>query len=203
MNSKHLLASGWLSVLLFVSACSGVGQQVQAGRFALQIGRPHDAVPYLMQAAEEDPDYKIPYRVQEGVLAYLGRAYYETGRDNEAQSTLEKAVAKDNDDHLAHLYLGLTIVRNGDGALGRDEIVSGLKGIHDTLEYIASDNVYGYHWDPAMQIRSEIRRVLNGKIETNELVASAQRIGHLYDEEFDRARKDEARRYRGGGGGGM
>lgn len=203
MKPKHLLIPGSLSVILFVSACSGVGQQVQAGRFALQTGRPIDAVTYLKWAAEQDPDYKIPYRVRESVLAYLGWAYYETGRDNEARSTLEKAVAKDKDDHLAHLYLGLTIVRNGERDRGRDEIVNGLKGIQDTLEYIASDNVYGYHWDPAMQIRSEIRAALNGKIETNELVASAQRIGHLFDEEFDRARKDEARRYRGGGGGGM
>lgn len=200
MNPKHLLVPAFLSTFL-VSGCSGVGQQVQAGRFALQIGRPNDAVTYLMQAAEQDPDYKIPYRVRESVLAYLGRAYYETGKDNEARTTLEKAVAKDKDDHLARLYLGLTITRNGDQDRGRDEIVSGLKGINDTLEYIASDNTYGYYWDPAMQIRSEIRVAVNGKIETNELVASAQRIGHLFDVEFDRARRDETRRYGGGGGG--
>jgi hypothetical protein len=55
-----------------------------------------------------------------------------------------------------------------------------------------------------MQIRSEINKTLNGKLETPELVASAQRIGRLYDEEIDSARRDEAyNRYgRGGGGGG-
>jgi hypothetical protein len=55
-----------------------------------------------------------------------------------------------------------------------------------------------------MQIRSEINKTLNGKLETPELVASAQRIGRLYDEEIDNARRDEAyNRYgRGGGGGG-
>jgi len=67
-----------------------------------------------MQAAEQDPNFKTPYRVQIGVLAYLGRAYYETDRNAEARSTLEMALAKDKDDALAHLYLGLVLARAGD-----------------------------------------------------------------------------------------
>ena len=202
MNVKTLLP-GCLSALIFVSGCASVGQQVQAGRTALQTGRPNDAVAYLMRAAEQDPNYVTSSRVRVGVLIYLGRAYYESGKDAEAQSALEKALAKDKDDHLAHLYLGLTLTRNGNRDRGQKEIESGLKGIHETLDSITSDSFYGTYWDPGMEIRSEIRKTLNGKLETAELVASAQRIGRLFDEEIDKARRDEAyTRYGRGGGGG-
>ena len=201
MNSKALSLPGCLLALIAASACAGVGQQVQAGRLALQTGRPNDAVALLMQAAEQDPDYKTPYRVREGVLTYLGRAYYETGRDAEARSTLEKALAKDRDDPLARLYLGLTLARNGDRERGHREIESGLKGIYDTLEYIAADNLSGYYWDPAMNIRRDIRMTLDDKTDPEKLTASAQRIGALFDEEIDRARRDESNSRRGGSGG--
>ena len=202
MKTKTLLFPGWLLALIAVSGCAGVGQQVQAGRLALQTGRPNDAVVLLMQAAEQDPGYQLPYRVREGVLTYLGRAYYETGKDAEARNTLEKALAKDKDDPLAHLYLGLTLARSGDRERGNREIETGLKGIDETLEYIAADTQYGFHWDPAMNIRRDIRMTLAGKTNPEEFTASAQRIGALFDEEIDKARRDEANRRGGEGGGG-
>jgi tetratricopeptide (TPR) repeat protein len=204
MNVKELFLPGCLSALIFVSGCAGVEQQVKAGRAALQTGRPNDAVAYLMPAAVEDPNYATPSQVREGVFTYLGWAYYETGNDEAARSALEKALAKNKDDPLAHLYLGLVLTRNGNRDRGQKEIESGLKGIQETLDYVAADSFSGIYWDPGMQIRSEINKTLNGKLETPELVASAQRIGRLYDEEIDSARRDEAyNRYgRGGGGGG-
>ena len=44
-------------------------------------------------------------------LVYLGRAYLETGNNAEARRTLEKAVQLDNDDPLAHLYLGIALLK--------------------------------------------------------------------------------------------
>ena len=82
---------------------------------------------------------------------------------------------------------------------GQKEIEVGLKGINETLEYIAADNLSGYHWDPAMRIRSDIRMTLADKNNLRELTASAQRIGVLFDEEIDKARRDEARSRSGGG----
>jgi tetratricopeptide (TPR) repeat protein len=204
MNAKTLLLPGCLLALLLVYGCAGVEQQVKAGRTALQAGRPNDAVAYLMPASEQDPNYVTPSQVREGIFTYLGWAYYETGNDAAARSALEKALAKDKDDHLAHLYLGLLLTRSSNRDRGQKEIEIGLKGIHETLDYVASDSFSGIYWDPGMQIRSEITKTLNGKLETPELVASAQRIGRLYDEEIDRAPRDEAySRYgRGGGGGG-
>ena len=203
MNARNLLVPGCLSALLVVAACGGVAQQVQLGRNALQTGRPEAAVSFLRQAAELDPNYRVSSTLRDSVLTYLGRAYYETGNFTEARSTLEKAVANDKDGHAARLYLGLTLLRSGDQTRGRRETESGLKGIYDWLEYVTSDNLYGIFWDAGREIRSSIQRTLGGKLEANEFVASAQRIGKLLDEEIDNARRDEARTLYSGGGGDM
>jgi tetratricopeptide (TPR) repeat protein len=202
--SERLFVSIYFSVLLFISACSGVGSDVQAGRNALQTGRANDAVGYLEQAANADPNYKLPYRVRAGVLGYLGRAYLETGRDKEAQQTLEGAVKLDKDDPFAHLYLGIALLKTNDRQRGRNEIESGLKTIDDTLEYIAADRIYGFYWDPGMQIRSNIRKSLAAKLDDAQLALAAEHIGRQFDDEIDKARRDEGRRGGGGesGGGG-
>jgi tetratricopeptide (TPR) repeat protein len=187
---------------LFISGCSGVSSDVQAGRNALQTGRANDAVGYLTEAAAVDPNYKIPYRVQVSVLTYLGRAYLETGKDTQARQTLERAVKLDNDDPLAHLYLGIAMLKTGEVERGRKEIEVGLKAIDDTLEYIQADLVTGFYWDPNMQIRNDVRKTLAAKLDDSQLIMAGERIGAEFDEEIDKARRDEARRYGGGGGGG-
>ncbi|MGH7874569.1 MAG: tetratricopeptide repeat protein [Candidatus Binatia bacterium] len=186
------------SALLFIAGCSGVGGDVQAGRTALQTGRANEAIGYLTRAADADPDYKIPYRVRASVLGYLGRAYVETGRDIEARQTLERAVNLDNDDPFAHLYLGIALLKTGERERGRKEIDVGLKAIDDTLEYIAADRVYGFYWDPGMQIRNDIRQSLAAKPDDAQLALAGERIGRAFDEEIDKARRDEGRRSGGG-----
>jgi tetratricopeptide (TPR) repeat protein len=202
MILKHLVVVIFLPVLLVISGCSTVGGDVQAGRNALQTGRPNDAIGYLTQAAAFEPNYKIPYRVGVGVLVYLGRAYLETGKDTEARQTLERAVQLDNDDPLAHLYLGIALIKTGDGERGRKEIESGLKSIDDTLEYIAEDLVYGFYWDPNMQIRNDIRSSLAAKLDNAQLIIAGERIGAQFDEEIDKARRDQARGRGGSDSGG-
>lgn len=197
MTSAHLFVPICFSVFLLISGCSGVGGDVFAGRNALQTGRPNDAIGYLTRAAAVDPTYKIPYRVRASLLAYLGRAYLETGRDTEARQTLERAVNLDKDDPFAHLYLGIAMLKTGERDGGRREIENGLRAIDDTLEYIAADRVYGFHWDPGMQIRNDIRQTLAAKLDDAQLTMAAERIGRDFDEEIDKARRDEARR--GGG----
>ncbi len=180
-------------VLLFMSGCSSVGGDVQAGRNALQTGRPNDAVGYLALAAELDPNYRLPYRVPARVLALLGRAYLETGRDKEARQTLERAVNVDKDDAFAHLYLGIAMLKTGDRERGRREIEVGLKLIDDTLEYFSEDRVYGVFWDPGMQIRNDIRKTLAAKLDDAQLIMAGEYIGRQFDEEIDKARRDQAR----------
>ena len=193
MTAKLVFVATWFSVLLFISGCSGVGSDVLAGRNALQTGRPNDAIGYLTRAADADPNYRLPYRVPPGVLALLGRAYLETGRDKEARQTLERAVKIDKDDPFAHLYLGIALMKIGDRERGRKEIEDGLRLIDDTLEYIAEDRVYGIFWDPGMQIRNDIQKSLAAKLDDAQLTMAGERIGRQFDEEIDKARRDQAR----------
>jgi tetratricopeptide (TPR) repeat protein len=205
VKTKQLLMPTYFLALLYLSGCATfqVSSDFQAGRNALQTGRTADAVGYLTRAANVDPGYKTSYRFQAGVLAYLGRAYYESGKDADARARLEKAVGLDNTDALAHLYLGLTLLRGGDSARGRKEIEDGLKAINDTLEYIATDRATGIYWDPARQIRNDISNTLAAKSDAAALAMAAERIGRNIDEEIDKARRDEANSRSGGDSGGM
>jgi tetratricopeptide (TPR) repeat protein len=203
MTSNHIFVLICFSVSLFISGCFGVGSDVAAGRNALQTGRPNDAVGYLTRAADADPTYKLPYRVRASVLAYLGRAYLETGQDTQARQTLEKAVNLDKDDSLAHLYLGIVLLKTGERERGRKEIEEGLRAIDDTLEFFAQeDRFYRIFWDPNMQIRNDIRKSLAAKLDDAQLAMAAERIGSQFDEEIDEARRDEGRRRGGGADGG-
>jgi Flp pilus assembly protein TadD len=193
MNEKQLVPAVCLSALIYISGCSGVGSDVQAGRNALQTGRANDAVAYLMRAADKEPNYRTPSRVGESVLGLLGRAYLDSGNNSDARQTLEKAVKLNPDDALAHLYLGIALVRTGEPERGRKEIAAGLRAVNDTLEYIAADRVTGFYWDPAMQIRNEIKTALGAKFDDNQLAQAAERIGREFDEEIDQARRDESR----------
>jgi tetratricopeptide (TPR) repeat protein len=202
MKLTQLMASICLLTLIYVSGCSGVGTDFLAGRNALQTGRPNDAVDYLTRAAQLDPNYRTPDRVPERVLTYLGRAYYETGNDADARKTLEKAISIHPDDPLAHVYLGLTLLRSGERERGRKEVEIGLTAIDDTLEYLAEDRVYGLYWDPGKVVRGAVRKTLAAKLDDNELATAAQRIAEEFDEEIDNARSDESRNRAGGSSGG-
>jgi tetratricopeptide (TPR) repeat protein len=205
MILSYLVVMIFFTVLLLISGCSSVGGDVQAGRNALQTGRPNDALAYLTRAAAADPNYKIPYRVSAGVLDYLGRAYIETGQNAEARRTLERAVSVERNDPFAHLYLGIAMLKTGEIQGGRKEIEAGLRAINERLEYIAEDRVYGFYWDPNMKIRNDIHRSLAANLDDAQLIVAGERIGAEFDEEIDKARRDEARMRGGsesGGGGG-
>lgn len=187
----------WLAVgfagLLLTQGCAGlaVHQDVVAGRNALQSGRSNDAVGYLARAAAEDPNFTLEYPIRERVLTILGRAYYETGQDADARAALEKALARDKEDPLARLYLGLTLVRAGDRERGAEELQSGLRGVYDRLEYLAADSSIGIFWDPTRAIRNDIKETLEQKPGSPEVIVSARRIGALVDREIDLAKRDE------------
>jgi tetratricopeptide (TPR) repeat protein len=207
LPAVHLTSEAYIFVIavffvLLVTGCSSVGGAVQAGRKALQTGHPEAAVGYLAKAAEVDPDYRIPYRVPASVLGYLGRAYLETGRAAEARRVLEKAVNVDRQDPFVPLYLGIALIQTGERERGRKEIEAGLRAIDDTLAYFAEDRVYGFFWDPAMAIRNDIHQTRTGQLDDKQLIVAAQRIGREFDEEIDKARRDETRRRGGSDGGG-
>jgi tetratricopeptide (TPR) repeat protein len=184
-----------LAALAMIASCGSleVGRDVQAGRNALQIGQPETAVAYLAQAAAQDPAYKTPYRLSQSVLTFLGRAYYETGKDKEARAALEQALTRDSSDSLAHVYLGLVLLRSGERERGGREIQTGLKTLHEDIDSLAADNIWGSYWDPARQIRGDIQKAAALGADSPELPALAQRIGKSADEEPDRVRREESR----------
>ena len=51
---------------------------------------------------------------------------------------------------VARLYLGLTLAREGDRQRGVKEIESGMRGIHDWLDYVNRQFAFswGKYWDP-------------------------------------------------------
>jgi len=69
----------------------------------------------------------------------------------------------------------------------------GLKSIDDTLEYINMDRVTGFYWDPGMQIRGAVKKNLAANLDDAQLAVAAERIAIEFDEEIDKARRDEGR----------
>jgi len=184
-------------LLLFGAASCQVATQMQSGRQALLLRNdPDEALGHFQKAAESDPNAVMqvgPYR--QGVWSYIGRAHYQAGRLPEARKALERALAQDRDDHLARIYLGLSLAKSGDRATGLQEMQRGMKGLYDWLEYISHHNYYGLYWDPSREVRAQIEKYLTmiaGKeFDWQKLIASAEWLGKRMEDEVDYARRDE------------
>ena len=186
--------------LFLLTGCAAVqtGGEVVRGRAALLSGRPDEALVNFRRAAETNPDYVTGFTVfREGVWSYVGQASYETKNYPEARRALETAISRHPDDSMAHLYLGLTLAREGDRQRGLQEIQAGLKGLYDWLEYVTVSHRYDYgqFWDPTREIRSQIQTELavisKGEFDWGRLTANGERIGRRMEEEIDRAAREE------------
>ena len=202
MNIKSLFW-GLASIIGLLSACAAE-TKVQQGRMALLYGDPNAAIASFQSAAEVDPNHLYFSVLPQGTWTYLGRAYYIAGKYPEARQALERAISLHNDDNMAKLYLGLTLTRSEDRQGGVREIESGLRGLHEWLDYVNQYGAfsYGQYWDPLNEIRSEIKNslaMISGKdIDWQKLIASGEWVGRKIEEEIDIARQQEARdRYRG------
>src|SRR4026208_1566728 len=94
----------------FLSGCASyqIAGQVESGRRALLTNDPERALPYLIEAAKNDPNYVYTYNLfRESVWTYLGRSQYAIKKYSEARQSLERALALDKDEHLPREYLGL------------------------------------------------------------------------------------------------
>lgn len=192
-----------LFAVLLLAGCAAYNTagQVQSGRRALLVNDPELALPYFLAAAESDPNY-VYHAVyfREGIWTYVGRAQYATKRYADARQSLERALKLDSNDQLARLYLGLTLVRSGDGARGYKEILGAMRGIHDWLEYIQRSRPFEAYWDPLREIRKAIEVHLpsgpgSDLIISEQLVADAEWLGDKMEDEIERVRQDERRRY--------
>jgi tetratricopeptide (TPR) repeat protein len=197
-----------VSFALFLSGCATVGGQIQAGRMDLLYGDPNNAVAHFQQAADLNPNYLYFSVLPQGVWTYIGRAYYASGKFPEARQALERAVSRSDEDNLAKLYLGLVLARDGDRPRGLKEIETGVRGIHDWLDYVEQHFAfsYGRFWDPNKTIRTEIGSdlaMISKGVDWQKLIASGEWVGRQMEEEIDRARLDESRElFRDGDGNG-
>ncbi|MBM2802656.1 MAG: hypothetical protein HW419_549, partial [Deltaproteobacteria bacterium] len=134
------------SLLIGLSACASarIGSEVQTGRQALLAGNPETALAYFQSAAQQDPNYVYGTALQHGIWGYVGRSEYATGRLPQARQSLEKALSVKKDDDTARLYLGLTLARSGDRQRGLSEIESGMKGIHDWIEWVTQAHRFSF-----------------------------------------------------------
>jgi tetratricopeptide (TPR) repeat protein len=191
----------WLFLILTVAGCAAyqAAGQVQSGRQALLVNQPADALGYFQQVAQTNPNYIFQSGLyREGIWTYIGRSQYLLGRLPEARQSLEKALSVDQDDYLARIYLGLTLLRSGEDSRGLKELDGGLKGLYDWLEYMNRSMPYTAFWDPRREIRSEIEKdldMLSSKdADRQQLISNAEWIGQRMEEEIDLVRRDEQRR---------
>jgi len=209
---NRYLIKGWtfLAWLSFFPLLYGCGSsEMYAGRQALIANKPDVAVAHFQYAAEKDPNAVLYLGAfNQSVWTYLGRAQYLTGNYSEARQSLAKALAQHPDDHIARMYLGLTLARDNDRPRALPEIASGMKGIHDRIDYIVVNRIgLGEFWDPNMEMRSEIERDLamidSNTIDWPSLISSGEALGVQVDEEVERVRNDWEADFGSGGSAGQ
>ena len=135
---------------------------------------------------------------KQGVWSYVGRSEYLTGRFPQARQSLERAVAANQQEDIAKLYLGLTLAREGDRQRGLKEIEGGMRGINNFLDYINQAQRFsiGQFWDPDRDIRRAIQSdlaMISGKdLDWQRLTADTEWLGIRMEEESDLARRQAA-----------
>jgi len=186
-----------LQFAMLLSGCAGfqVVGEIQKGHLALLKDEPQIALAHFERAAKLNPDYLLNFSLlDQGVWTYVGRAYYAMGKLPEAKRALERGRSRYEQDHLAKLYLGLVLVRDGDRPRGLREVGAGLKGLGDWLDDLEQTHPDGRYWDPDRRLRSEIQRslaMIKGRdINWSEIIASGEWLGREFEEEIDLAEQD-------------
>jgi tetratricopeptide (TPR) repeat protein len=111
MNLERLLAA---VLLVALCACAGfeTGGEFTRGRLALVRGDLDSAIANFQSVADANPQFVARNGpLWEGIWTYVGRAHYQSGKYAQAKEALEKALAQQKGDHMARLYLGLTLAR--------------------------------------------------------------------------------------------
>jgi tetratricopeptide (TPR) repeat protein len=184
----------------FFSACESfwTSGQFASGRRAFLVKNYAEAVEYFQKVADKNPAYAFEsMHFRESVWTYLGRCQYYLGKLPEARHSLERAIAEHRDDQLAKVFLGLTLLRRGDGPNGSRQLERGLRGVNDWIEYENSRDPFKSFWDPGQQIRKEITRglamIYAEGADRQMLIESAEWIGMKMEDEVDYVRRDRRR----------
>ena len=197
MKSKILLSA--LSILLLLSTgCTAllVEGEIHAGRQALLLDRPGQALFRFQRAAQLKPEYLTWFtELDQGVWTYVGKSHYMLGNLTAARQALERAKATHKEDYLARLYLGLVLARLGERERGLREIRAGLRGLKRWLIDVDRYSIESAYWDPNRRLRSEIQKSL-ALIESREftwagLIAIGEWLGREFEEEIDLVEEDK------------
>ena len=198
-----------LVYILFLCGCAGMkaGSDVAYGRRALMGGDNEMALGYFQSALKTDPSYRYGTAYQQGLLSYVGRTEYLTGRLPQARETLQRALTANKDEDIARIYLGLTLIRTNDREAGLKDVEAGIRGIHAWLDWVTETFrfSFGQYWDPAYAIRSAIQSdlaMISGRdLDWQRVVADGEWVAMRMEAEGDKARNDERReRERDSGG---
>jgi len=187
-----------LPFAFFLSGCVSfqAGGEVERGRAQLMFGDPKAALTHFQRAAELDPAYRYDFSIlDQSIWTYVGRAYYVSNQLPEARQALERALSRYGQDHLARLYLGMVLARDGDRPRGLKEIGGALRGLGDWFDHLDRYHPDARFWDPNRQMRAEIQKGLamaSGK-EPNlqELIARGEWLGKVMEEEIDLAERQK------------
>ena len=190
-----------------LSACTTtvqVGGAFQAGRRALLGGDDEAALGFFQTVADSNPNFVFATgsSPRQSIWSYVGRAQYLTDQFPEARQSLERAIAGDREENIARLYLGLTLIQEGNRERGLKEIETGLRGINDFLDNIARTRGFniGQFWDPNRDIRNAIqynlKLISRENINWQQLTANIERIALQMERETDLARRQESRERR-------
>ena len=188
-----------LTVLFILShaACKPMTAmtEVHKGRQALMAGKAEPALAHFQRAAELDPKFLYFSTLPQSAITYTGRALYQLGRFSEARQAFEQATLAFTDDSMARLYLGITLVRQGNRERGVQETTAGLRAIYQWLDDIEANLPQGIYWDINREVRSEIERVLqqmtDRRLSSEQLIETSDWVGNRMEWEIDAARRDE------------
>lgn len=190
---------------LVACVASQAAHEIQEGRRALLTGSPEIAVQYFQRAAALDSK-NLGSALGESAWTYVGRAYYEAGSYASARQALDRALAQNQDDDIARLYLGLIGAREKQDQSSHKQIQAGLQGIYDRIDYIKRFTFAGEFWDPSNQLTAELQELIKAlsaaQVSWSNVIPRVEGLMQKIENEIDQAQRDEVTRYRGGSDGG-
>jgi tetratricopeptide (TPR) repeat protein len=158
----------------------GVGGRYEEGFDQFMRGRAGDmnvAVTSLEYVVSQDPTYKKS-------LTYLGRAYYQKGRYQDAFAVLQRALAVNKEDEIAWIALGVTQLRLNQ----TDKGIESLKGGITLASRVMVDGYHNYmYWDTRGLVSASMRRsaflITKGPDEKDGIIQNTERLLALVDAE--------------------
>src|SRR5262249_6488772 len=158
-----------------------------------------EALGHFRQAAGGNPNYVfVSGNFPQSVWTFIGRTHYYRSEFIEARQCFERALQGNKKEHIARLYLGLTLAHQNDHSAALRECKSGLDGLRAWIDQANSQNPHASLWDPQGEIRQALAAIVNKltvkEIDWRDLIHDADRVAARFDDEIDHVRRDENRR---------